>query len=625
MKAFCWTFCGCCGDEEEDAKQNLLLIPSWEGNDDYAAEARKHRENSLKIRQMESFIEEAVRQRQLKQEERRHRLTVFATQVVATECPQSYPKSKEELQFLDKVLVEDRNFIFCDMEEKERRFIVDVLAKDKTIQKGDVLFAMGDVGEYFYIIDQGQVDILDGHSTGKIRTRTLGRGDSFGEQALLFDVPRMTSARARTDCVLWKMHQQSFRAKLAHHAMTQEEEMMGLLKKITLFEGMEDAELRKFANAMERVHFQPEERIVNKGDIGTIFYIIEQGTVRIHGIGLGDSQSADLELTAGDFFGERSFLTGEPRYAHTTALSAVTAWAVDRETFETTFGSLQHVIEHNTKKRLLKVIPIFADSEDITETELDQLAERMQTYCHKEGHRIDELGKPYSQELIMIQKGRIAVYDGKGDKDKVVFTLKTGGYYGDKHIRDDPVKLSCFNVICEENATVYALTKKDLLEVVGDLTRLGEPIDFSLSRRVSNYSSHRILSKDLEKLRVLGHGGFGKVWLVKHLQTGEHYALKELNKRRILDRQQTKNVLREKDILSTLRHPFILGQVSSFQDESNLYILTNLVQGGELYTIIVNTKGKGLPLNDAVFYGSCIHSALSHFHARNIVYRDLKP
>jgi CRP-like cAMP-binding protein/tRNA A-37 threonylcarbamoyl transferase component Bud32 len=591
----------------------------WD-DEEVCASAREYHTNSAKIIKRESTIAENVRRR----EERRHRLTVFARQIDATECPLSSPKSEKERAFLKKVLCEDRKFIFCDFSEKERQFMLDVIRKDDTVKKGDILYSVGDVGSIFYIIEEGQVEILEEHDTGgDITIETLRNGDSFGEVALLFDAPRTATARARTDCVLWTMHQQCFRAKLAHHALSQEEEMIGLLRRVELFANLDDVALRKFANALEQINFAAGERIVNKGDVGNVFYIIEKGDVLIHGIGAGDSQYVDVILKTGEWFGERSLLTGEPRSAHATAKTDVTAWAVDRQTFETSFGPLKDVMQHQMKKNFLTAIPVFAES-NLNPSEFDQLAGMMQELSLRAGYPLDEVGKPYRQELVVIGHGRVNVYDGKREDGGKVFTLKNGDYYGDKHLRDFPPKDSCYNVICEENTTVWIIGRDDIISVIGDFERLGESVSFQVQRRVSMYAK-KIGQKDVNKVRVLGHGGFGKVWLVKHKVTGAHYALKELNKRKIIDRKQIKNVLREKEILATLNHPFILSEVSSFQDEASLFILMDLIQGGELYQVIVNTNGMGLPLRDAVFYGACVMTALSHFHARLICYRDLKP
>jgi len=613
----CHTYCGVGNDEAR--KLGLLSIPGengeWE-HDEVAAAKREYKKHSIHVKAIEDTISENVKQRL----EERHRLTVFARQVNAMECPRTYPKSKEDQEFLDKVLLEDKDFVFCDFRKKERQFMLDILQKDASIKKGDLLYTVGDIGDYFYIIDEGSVEIIDGYDAAS--TRILRRGDAFGELALLFDVPRITTARAQSDCVLWKMHQHCYRAKLAHHAMLREEEMVSLLRPLPLFENMDEASLRKFANAMERVFFDPGARIVNKGDVGNVGYIITEGTVMMHDIGVGDSTQTDIELNAGETFGIRSLLTGERRHANCTAKTSVAAWAVDRETFETLFGPLHQAIQHQMKRRFLQSINMFSTS-DITTREYDRLADRLKKVCREKGYSFDQVGEPYKQELVVIESGRVAVYDGN-EENSEVFVLKGGDVYGDKNIRDPKFTKSAYNVVCEERAIVWSLCKDDIKEIIGDLDRLGQSKHFHHTRRVSSYFDDRVLMKDLEKLQVLGVGGFGKVWLVRHKITQAHYALKELNKRRILDRKQAKNVLREKGILATHSWPFILGEVSSFQDESNLYILTNLIQGGELYRLIVDTGGKGLPKKSAIFYSACIYAALAHLHARNICYRDLK-
>lgn len=583
-----------------------------------AKEAAAYNERSSKIKQVEECITENVRQRQ----QRRQRITVFAKQVnISDACPKSHPKTKEELDFLNAVLSEDKQCIFADFSEKERSLMIDIMEKDSTFQKGDLIYQVGDVGEYFYIIDQGLVDIVTGHQTSQLMTRTYKRGESFGEIALLYEVPRHTTARAKKDCVLWRVHQQCFRARLAHNAVNHEKEMMEVLKNVPLFKEMDDDNLRKMSNAFERIHFEEGQPIVNKGDVGEVFYIIEEGQVLMHNIGMGDSQHVDQTLKAGDWFGERSLMTGTPRTYNATALTKVSAWAVDRETFEATFGPIQKVLVQQMRRSILATIPIFAES-NILSTELDDLADCMIELSVKKGHQIDQVGQLYRQELVIVQEGYIAVYDGN-EEDSKVFTLKSGDYYGDKHLKDDPPKTSVYNVVCEANTTCWILTRDDLKKVLGNLHRLGRSVSYEHKRRVSTYT-RGVFLHDLDQVKVLGHGGFGKVWLAKHKKTGTYYALKALNKRKILDKNQVKNVMREKDILSSINHVFILGQVASFQDQENLYILMNLIQGGELYTLIVNTIGKGLQKSSAVFYGACIYCALAHFHQRLIVYRDLK-
>jgi serine/threonine protein kinase len=135
----------------------------------------------------------------------------------------------------------------------------------------------------------------------------------------------------------------------------------------------------------------------------------------------------------------------------------------------------------------------------------------------------------------------------------------------------------------------------------------------------------------LKRIRILGQGAFGRVWLVTHLPTGSTslnvYALKAISKANVIDSKLEKAVLREKELLCLLNHPFILSLVASYQDSDNLYLLLPLVLGGELYSLLkkMTNHGRGMENNMVAFYAACIFEALKHFHfGHHIAYRDLK-
>ena len=92
-------------------------------------------------------------------------------------------------------------------------------------------------------------------------------------------------------------------------------------------------------------------------------------------------------------------------------------------------------------------------------------------------------------------------------------------------------------------------------------------------------------------------GTFGKVWLVSNKKTGnkDAYALKVQRKREIIKYNQVDGVIREKQVMEKLAHPFIIRLVNSYQDTHCVYMLLNLVQGGELYSRMHTTRSDKLP------------------------------
>jgi serine/threonine protein kinase len=194
-------------------------------------------------------------------------------------------------------------------------------------------------------------------------------------------------------------------------------------------------------------------------------------------------------------------------------------------------------------------------------------------------------------------------------------------YFGDKSIRGDRNRVSSHNAVCEANVTAWVLARDDIESVIGDIQRLGEYAKLRKSRTLKP-----IILNDLRKHRMLGQGAFGKVWLVTEVNHSQPYALKMMNKRQILDSQQEDAVVREKEFLAFLHHPFILHLITSYQDADHLYLLLPLISGGELFSLLHKrkTRGRGLSNTDAAFYAACVIEALGHFHQRSIAYRDLK-
>lgn len=332
-------------------------------------------------------------------------------------------------------------------------------------------------------------------------------------------------------------------------------------------------------------------------------------------------QHAFLQLTIlVDYFGERSLVTGEPRAANVTAQSdTVTLLAMDRDDFQRYMGELQEVIDFDAKLRSLKSLPILADS-DLTPVEFERLAQGTMEVCYRKGTKLVEAGKANNEKnLWIIRSGRILVYGGKSGK---VYNLASGDTFGERNILRNVDDLLQHDAIAEENLTTWVLSREVLESVIVDLGRLGRDARF-----VKGKPKVAFKLQDLKKHRILGEGAFGKVWLTEDTKSKTPYALKIVNKRRVLKSKQEGGVMRERELLGFLHHPFILDMVACFQDAHNLYMLLPLIQGGELFSRVSSANfehGGGLSNKESAFYTACVVEALGHFHHRYIAYRDLK-
>jgi CRP-like cAMP-binding protein len=535
-----------------------------------------------------------------------------------------YPKSEVQKQFLLAALRE--NFIFMEITDLECQTFVGSLQQDK-VASGTVIIRQGDVGDFFYIVESGSVDFVLEESGKSSIVGTAGPGDSFGELALIHDSPRAVSCVATSAVVLWKIDQRTFRYLLAHQSHQHQTKMCDLLRRVSMFKELDSSTLRRFVASLTPVHWKEGARIVQKGEEGSVFYIVESGNVKVHDIGLGDSKVNDLVLGPGEWFGERALLTGEPRAANVTALTEVATMAMDRETFEKCLGPLQNLLDREMRKQSLKSIPIFG-AENLTEQEIEQLADLMVEVCYRKGEHLAEIGQPYQMTLWIIRHGRVIVYSSKHDK---LFNLQVGDYFGDKSIRTaDPNHISSHTATCEENLTAWVLTREQIESVLGDIERLGHAQDFSKTKR-----EQHIHFRDLTLHRVLGEGAFGQVWLTSHDTlddfnvTRTAYALKAISKRKVIDAHLVNAVKREKELLSIIVHPLVLSLVASYQDESNLYLLLPLIPGGDLYDRLhkMSVDKQGMKNDVAAFYAACIIEGIGggfHNAVTRIAYRDLK-
>ncbi|KAI9138445.1 kinase-like domain-containing protein [Paraphysoderma sedebokerense] len=128
---------------------------------------------------------------------------------------------------------------------------------------------------------------------------------------------------------------------------------------------------------------------------------------------------------------------------------------------------------------------------------------------------------------------------------------------------------------------------------------------------------------DFDLLKVVGKGSFGKVLQVRKKDTGRIYAMKILNKKDIIERQEVAHTLSERNVLVQANSPFLVGLKFSFQTPDKLYLVLDYMNGGELFYHL--QKEQVFSEQRVKFYTAELVLALEHLHKHGIVYRDLKP
>ena len=135
--------------------------------------------------------------------------------------------------------------------------------------------------------------------------------------------------------------------------------------------------------------------------------------------------------------------------------------------------------------------------------------------------------------------------------------------------------------------------------------------------------SEEISKSSFEFISIIGKGGFGKVWKVYDRKYRTYYAMKEMSKKKIIDKHSESSIKAERDFLSKMFHPFIVNMHYAFQDTDNLYLVMDYLTGGDFrYHLCLHGTFNE---EQSKFICACIILSLEYVHSNNIIHRDLKP
>jgi CRP-like cAMP-binding protein len=204
---------------------------------------------------------------------------------------------------------------------------------------GTDVVRQGDDGSLFYIVVSGNAEVLvNGFVVG-----AMSRGDSFGERALLRDVPRMATVRSLSPMRLLALSRENFLAAVAVTDLDSAPGALGssvpdavqwtkgrlvdYMSRVSLLSHVGGAALAELAERGVREEWAAGALIVKRGDQGDCFFLLLQGQAIV----IADGQQ--VELRAGDSFGEIAALHGVPRQADVTAATPALTLSLHRDDF----------------------------------------------------------------------------------------------------------------------------------------------------------------------------------------------------------------------------------------------------------------------------------------------------
>ncbi|PIN08864.1 Microtubule-associated serine/threonine kinase [Handroanthus impetiginosus] len=175
---------------------------------------------------------------------------------------------------------------------------------------------------------------------------------------------------------------------------------------------------------------------------------------------------------------------------------------------------------------------------------------------------------------------------------------------------------------------ILACNQVDRIDDIGNPESARSLLDSASQSSATSTPSHpahkeRTSIDDFDIIKPISRGAYGKVFLARKRTTGDLFAIKVLKKLDMLRKNDIERILAERNILITVRNPFVVRFFYSFTTRDNLYLVMEYLNGGDLYSLL--RKVGCLEEAVARTYIAELVLALEYLHSLGIVHRDLKP
>mmetsp|Transcript_13352 Transcript_13352/g.19971 ORF Transcript_13352/g.19971 Transcript_13352/m.19971 type:complete len:1184 (-) Transcript_13352:87-3638(-) len=492
--------------------------------------------------------------------------------------------------------------------------IATALMQKRVVEKGDTLVYEGESElRSMYFVQSGSLHLkVKGRFSKKEEVvATRGPGSLLGELAVLHDSPAPETITAETTSILWGVTRDTFRRALQTESEREIKQRIEFLSRINVLKLLDYNGKLNLAKALEKAHFPAGALVTRQGEIGACMYIVVSGNLYASKLISDRNIKKDANekkkgmptqvatYGPGDYFGELVLMSedsGGRRAASVVTKNSVVAlrlWKKDA----------QRLLSETVRTNIIRRNTIHLASTG--------------SHARSKSHAAFKSGKMRSPTKKAEEDSAVTT---KAASTSPPFQAKRG--FGrsasDKKVSKDRKERkrapsSPPNWASVGKALGYFASKRGKTMTFGrnmKSRRRGKPGSFML--------------QELRIGRVIGKGSYGIVCVVK-APDGQKMALKVLPKATIFEEGAQERCIRERRMIGVASgHPFIASLHNAFRDRKAVYLLMELCQGGELFSLLQRYR-RGLPRLAARFYAASVVSALEHLHSRNIVYRDLKP
>lgn len=501
-----------------------------------------------------------------------------------------YSKLSETKHFIESIP------FFSPLSPKQKSQILPLMVS-QYFKPGERILTEGYSGDTFYIIKHGMAKCeLHGQEL-----RNLGQGDYFGEQALLYSTLRTASVTALTKLSVYTLGAEDLFGVFGNRLqdVIYKNSLRIAFERNNFFKCFTSQQVERCIEMIKIQEFKQGATVFKKGGSkGDIVHFVMKGKL------ISYSRQYTIfdcigyeELINGSNHFEEDLIAGEETDIASISLSEIES-SIEGEILS--IVSINDLLSILKQVHLLRPLPI---------KKLKIISSLLKLSEYKPQDRIFKQGDP-GDSFFIVKEGKVDII-----KDGTCLrSIENNDYFGERAI--------LFNENRSASAVAKTETKLWVLEK-SDFIRIIDPqMHKHLTKRIM-LQNDSISLEQLNFVKLIGQGTFGKVFLVKDSKEDFLYSLKIIDYKKICEYNMHKNLIQEREILLQLDHPFLMKLVKTLKDSEHIYFLCEYVKGCDLFEAIRTMPS--VDQNASKFYISSCLIVLKYLHNKGIIHRDIKP
>ena len=270
--------------------------------------------------------------------------------------------------------------------EQDREFLI----KHSLIlptKAGKIVCRQNETNNSLYLLLSGQVSITTKNDGEEIVLGTLQNGEMFGEISALYCMPRIATVTTTKSTLLLEIPSEIFSELLTNNTLLhtavynrfRDRTVTTTLRCVPFFNLFSDQSIKELCAVAKLTRAKQVDILTVEGEPGDGLYAITTGVARVYVSSRGSDINVAL-LREGEYFGERSLLTGEPNSASIIALTDISMVKLPSTEFIDHINNNDELkfllnVNSNERKKFLDQIRSLPDSKQDIDKMLDQIQE----------------------------------------------------------------------------------------------------------------------------------------------------------------------------------------------------------------------------------------------------------